>query len=67
MDEPVRVGIGFPRSGQKIFVQVSCDIAAELNTVCAGLHTIGVVSLRLGDDRPTDVIERSSRTQYSIH
>ena len=63
MNEPVRVGIVFPRSGQQIFVHVSRDFAAELNTVCAGLHTKGVVRLRLGGDRPTDVIEHSSRTQ----
>ncbi|HLJ54119.1 MAG TPA: hypothetical protein VKT77_03715 [Chthonomonadaceae bacterium] len=63
MNEPVRVGIAFPRSGQQISVQITRDFAAELNTVCAGLQSKGVVMLRLGDDRPTPVIEHSSRTQ----
>ncbi len=61
MNEPVRVGIVFPRSGQQIFVKVPRDFAAELNTVCAGMHTKGVVSVRLGNDRQTHVIEQSSR------
>ena len=63
MTEPVRVGIVFPRSGQQRFVQVPRDFAAELNTVCAGLHTKGVVPIHLGGERPHDVIEHTSRTQ----
>jgi hypothetical protein len=63
MNEPVRVGIVFPRSGQKLFVDVPGQLATTLSTICAGLHTQGVVSLRLGNDRPADVNEHSSRTQ----
>jgi hypothetical protein len=63
MNEPVRVGIVFPRSGQQLFVNVPRHLAATLSTICAGLHTQGVVSLNLGSDRPTDVREHPSRTQ----
>jgi hypothetical protein len=63
MNEPVRVGLVFPRSGQKLYVNVPRQSAATLDTVCAGLQSQGVVSLRLGSDRPTDVTEHLPRTQ----
>lgn len=63
MNEPVRVGITFPRSGQQLFVNVPRQFAATLNTLCAGLQTKGVVPLHLGNNRPTDVLEHLPRTQ----
>ena len=62
MNEPVRVGIVFPRSGQRLCVDLPRQFAATLNTLCAGLHTQGVVCLHLGSDRPTDVYEPQPRT-----
>ena len=61
MNEPVQVGITFPRSGQRLIVNVPSNSAAELNAACAGLQSKGVVRLRLGDDRPTETIEHFTR------
>ena len=63
MNEPVAVGIEFPRSGQHISVKVPQACAESLENLCAGLQSKGVVSLRLGNDRPTDVIEPLTRKQ----
>lgn len=63
MNEPVRVGLVFPRSGQQLFVNVPRQFAATLNTMCAGLHSKGVVCVNLGNIRPTDVYEHPPRTQ----
>ena len=62
MNEPVPVGIVFPRSGQRLYVNLPRQFAATLNSLSAGLHTQGVVCLQRGNDRPTDVYEPQSRT-----
>ena len=63
MNEPVRVGLVFPRIGQQLFVNVPRHFAAKLDTPCAGLQTQGVVYLNLGYYPPTDVYEHQARTQ----
>lgn len=62
MNEPVQVGIVFPRSGQQLYVNIPRQYAATLNTLSAGLHTKGVVCMSLGSSRPTDVYEQNPRT-----
>jgi len=63
MDEPVQVGIVFPRSGQQLNVNIPRQYAAILNTLSAGLHAKGVVCMSLGSNsRPTDVYEQKPRT-----
>ena len=62
MNEPVRVGINFPRSGQQLFVNVPHDLAATLTTIRAGLHTQRVESPRIANDRPADVRDYRPRT-----
>ena len=61
MNEPVRVGIVFPRSGQHVFVQVPRTLAISLDSRCAGLHTKGVVSIDRDKVNLTDVSERHAR------
>ncbi len=63
MNEPVRVGLVFPRSGQQLYVNVTRQFAATLTTLSAGLHTQGVVCLDLRNNRPNDSNDHQHRTQ----
>jgi len=63
MNESVPVGIVFPRSGQQLSVRIPRQLAASLETLCAGLQSKGVVCLHLGGNRPTDAYEPLVRTQ----
>jgi hypothetical protein len=63
MNEPVRVGLVFPRSGQQLFVNVPRHFAATSEPFITELHSEAAVRLLNGNVRPTDVREHRPRTQ----
>lgn len=63
MNEPVRVGLVFPRSGQQLFVNVPRHFAATQDTLRTEFYSQAATHLSLGKEIPTDVREHRTRTQ----
>jgi hypothetical protein len=63
MNEPVRVGLVFPRSGQQLFVNVPRHFAAMQPTFVSEHYSQAAVRLLPRNDNPTDVRDRGPRTQ----
>jgi hypothetical protein len=63
MNEPVRVGLVFPRSGQQLFVNVPRHFAAAQPSIVTEHPSQAAARLLRGTENPTDVRDLRPRTQ----